>query len=42
MILRLLALAVLSATLLASGCCATGASDIEATNQATRLNLPGD
>jgi hypothetical protein len=39
MILRLLILAVF-ATLLAGGCCATGANDIEATNQATRLNLP--
>ena len=38
--IRLLTIAVLATLLLASGCCATGANDIEATQQATRLNLP--
>jgi hypothetical protein len=37
---RLLTLTAFVVTLLASGCCATGANDIDATQQATRLNLP--
>ena len=42
MVIRLLLAAVLVASLFASGCCALGACDTIATDEATGLNLPNN